>query len=47
MQTQPGSSSTADDVLIDKPVRFDTIAFLVVGESRALPRHHINALSEE
>lgn len=38
--------ATADDELIDKPVRFDTIAFLVVGESRALLRHHINALSE-
>ena len=38
--------ATADDELIDKPVRFDIIAFLVVGESRALLRHHINALSE-
>lgn len=36
----------ADAELIDRPVRFDTIAFLVVGESRALLRHHINALSE-
>lgn len=29
---------------VDGPVRFDVISMLVVGESRALLRHHINCL---
>lgn len=28
----------------DMPVRFDEIAFSLIGENRALARHHINAL---
>lgn len=28
----------------DRPIRFDSIAMLVLGESRALLRHHINCL---
>lgn len=28
----------------DMPVRFDEIAFSLIGENRALARHHVNAL---
>lgn len=34
------------DLLDDRPVRFDSISFVLVGESKALLRHHINELSE-
>ena len=30
---------------VDMPVRFDSIAMLVIGDSRAMIRHHINAFS--
>ena len=33
--------------IADVPVRFDDVAFIVVGGTRALVRHHINSLSEE
>lgn len=31
----------------DVPVRFDIISMVVIGESRAMLRHHINALSAD
>lgn len=31
------------DLLDDRPVRFDSISFMLVGESKALLRHHVNA----
>lgn len=31
----------------DCTVRFDKLSILVIGESRALIRHHINAMSRE
>ncbi len=31
----------------DYTVRFDKLSILVIGESRALIRHHINAMSSE
>ena len=34
------------DLLDDRPVRFDSISFMLVGESKALLRHHINELLE-
>ena len=34
-----------DDRFVDATVRFDKIAMLVIGENRALLRHHINCLS--
>lgn len=34
----------SDPELVDAPIRFDTISMLVVGEDRALLRHHINCL---
>ena len=36
----------ADEEVANMPVRFDDISFMVMGETRALLRHHINALSE-
>lgn len=33
-----------DERLVDTPVRFDIVSMLVIGEDRALLRHHINAL---
>ena len=33
-----------DDTLVDLPIRFDSIAMMVIGENRALLRHHINCL---
>ena len=36
----------ADEEVVNMPVRFDDISFMVMGETRALLRHHINALSE-
>lgn len=33
-----------DDTLVDLPIRFDSIAMMVIGENRALVRHHINCL---
>lgn len=34
-----------DPELLDITVRFDDIAMMVVGENRALLRHHVNCLS--
>lgn len=34
----------ADEELTDIPVRFDEIAVLILNESRALLRHHVNSL---
>ena len=34
-----------DPELLDVTVRFDDIAMMVVGENRALLRHHVNCLS--
>lgn len=31
---------------VDMAVRFDNIAMLVMGDSRAMIRHHLNALGE-
>lgn len=33
--------------IADVPVRFDDVAFIIMGGTRALVRHHINSLSEE
>lgn len=33
-----------DERFLDATIRFDKIAMLVIGEDRALLRHHINAL---
>lgn len=33
--------------VVDMPVRFDNIALLIVGNDRAMVRHHINALGAE
>ena len=36
------AAHTEDDTLVDVSIRFDNIAMVLVGESRALLRHHIN-----
>lgn len=36
-----------EEGLVDLPIRFDSIAMMVIGESRALLRHHINCLGCE
>ena len=38
------SEHANNDDLVDMPVRFDSIAMMVIGESRAMLRHHINCL---
>ena len=38
--------STEGCEISDAPVRFDNISFIVVNDTKALVRHHINALSE-
>lgn len=38
------SEHADDEDVVDTPVRFDSIAMLLVSESRALLRHHINCL---
>lgn len=34
----------SDEEYVNRPIRFDSIAMMVIGESRALLRHHINCL---
>lgn len=36
-----------EEGFVDLPIRFDSIAMMVIGESRALLRHHINCLGCE
>lgn len=36
-----------DEGFADLPIRFDSIAMMVIGENRALLRHHINRLGCE
>ncbi len=36
-----------DERFVDVPIRFDTIAMMVISEDRAFIRHHIGALSAE
>ncbi len=38
------SAHTDDPDLIDKPIRFDAISLVAVGDHQAMLRHHINCL---
>lgn len=41
------SEHDGEEGLVDLPIRFDSIAMMVIGESRALLRHHINCVGCE
>lgn len=34
-----------NDIEVNRPVRFDTISLIVLGDSKAMIRHHINAIN--
>lgn len=38
------SEHAEDENLVDTPIRFDSIALMILSENRALVRHHINCL---
>lgn len=40
------SEHANDEGIVDTPVRFDSIAMMILNENRALLKHHINCLGD-